>query len=69
MTDEQWLWVYANWALDNDEELEGMCPDCQEKAMEHNKCSRCGVTLSSASDKFVNPNFDPKRFEELSKED
>jgi len=70
MTDEQWLWLFVNQAIDNDEQIEGMCPSCQREVTSHN-CTRCGKSLGSNDSKgfepqFVNPNFDTERFEVLS---
>lgn len=68
MTDEQWLWLFVNEAIDYDEQLERMCPKCQNDATSH-RCIRCGKSLGK--DKFgtpdcVNPNFDVERFNRLS---
>lgn len=65
MTDEQWVWVYANMALDNDEKLEGMCQSCRDEVTSDKRtCSHCGKTIE---EEFVNPNFDKERFEKLQK--
>ena len=66
MTDEQWTWLYVNWRMDNDEQLERMCPKCREEAKDNSKCTRCGTKIAD-DNTFVNPNFDPSRFEKLSK--
>lgn len=66
MTDEQWYWLFVNQSIDNDEQLEGMCPDCQREVTSK-RCSRCGKPLGAKSiPKFTNPNFDAERFEQLS---
>lgn len=65
MTDSQWLWVYANQILDNEEKLEHMCPTCREEAKNHDKCIRCGKHLGSRNDSMINPNFDNEKFERL----
>lgn len=69
MTDEQWLWLFINEALDADEKLKMMCHECQNDATSNNKCIRCGKPLGSArrfgKADFVNPNFDPERFDAL----
>lgn len=68
MTDEQWLWLFINQMIDNEEHLEKMCPDCKNELISTNKCIRCGKVLAKDEDKFFNPNFDTNRFEELSHE-
>ncbi len=67
MTDEQWLWLFVNQSIDNDEKLEHMCPKCQSDATS-NMCIRCGKPLdkSKYEPQFVNPNFDTERFNALS---
>lgn len=67
MTDEQWLWLYANMLLDRDIELEGMCPQCRDEVTSANKCHRCGKSLSHV-ESGINPNFDRDRFDKLSGE-
>lgn len=67
MTDEQWLWLFVNEAIDYDEKLEHMCDNCQSDATS-NRCIRCGKPLSGKSGfkpQFVNPNFDAERFDRL----
>lgn len=66
LTDEQWVWLFANQLIDNEEKLEQMCDKCKEDATSKNKCIRCGTSLTN-HDKFVNPNFDNSKFERLSK--
>ena len=68
MTDEQWLWLFVNEAIDYDEKLEHMCDKCQSDVTS-NRCVRCGKPLSGKSEfkpQFVNPNFDAERFDRLS---
>lgn len=68
MTDEQWLWLFANEALDADEKLDHMCPSCRSDATSGNRCIRCGKPLGGrrfGKADFVNPNFDPERFDAL----
>ena len=62
MTDEQWIWLFINQLIDNDEQLEKMCDKCREEVTS-NRCNRCGTSLNST---FVNPNFDKSKFESLS---
>jgi hypothetical protein len=66
MTDEQWLWLYIQEAVDNDIKLEGMCSDCREEvtSKEHRKCTRCGKPVHIV-ESFVNPNFDMNRYNAL----
>lgn len=68
MTDGQWLWLFINQVIDNEEHLEKMCPDCRNEATSNNKCIRCGKVLADSKDRFVNPNFDADRFERLSRD-
>lgn len=65
MTDGQWLWLFVNQIIDNEEQLEKMCPECRnEVTSETKKCIRCGKVLAKQG--FINPNFDASRFEKLS---
>ena len=67
MTDGQWLWLFVNQIIDNEEQLEKMCPDCRNEVTSTHKCVRCGKVLAKKSeDVFINPNFDQSRFERLS---
>lgn len=68
MTDGQWLWLFANQLIDNEEHLEKMCPECRNEATSTNKCIRCGKVLTKDEDRFINPNFDASRFERLSRD-
>ena len=69
MTDGEWLWLFVNQLIDNEEHLEKMCPECRDEATSTNKCIRCGKVLTKDEDKFINPNFDANRFERLSRGD
>lgn len=65
MTDGQWLWLFVNQLIDNEEHLEKMCDKCKnEVTSENKKCIRCGEPITKKE--FINPNFDASRFEELS---
>lgn len=65
MTDEQWLWLFANEALDGDEKFDSLCPTCQHDVSSP-KCIRCGKPLRGKQKAdFINPNFDPERFDRL----
>jgi succinate dehydrogenase/fumarate reductase-like Fe-S protein len=66
MTDGQWLWLFVNQLIDNEEHLEKMCPDCRNEVTSTSKCIRCGKVLSNNENTFINPNFDASRFERLS---
>lgn len=65
MTDGQWLWLFVNQAIDNDEFLDKMCPECRNEVTSKKKCVKCGKVLAD-EDKFINPNFDASRFDRLS---
>lgn len=69
MTDGQWLWLFVNQIIDNEEHLEKMCPECRDEVASDKKCIRCGKVLTSSHDSFINPNFDSSRFEKLSHDD
>lgn len=66
MTDEQWLWIFANQSLDTDEKLENMCPECRNEVTQH-RCIRCGKKLSehSEGETYINKNFDEAKYEAL----
>ena len=68
MTDGQWLWLFVNQIIDNEEHLEKMCPECRDEATSTHKCIRCGKVLTKKEDVFVNPNFDADKFERLSRD-
>lgn len=72
MTDEQWLWLFINQAVDADEELEGMCDDCRHEVTSTNRCSRCGKTLAPKGDYVgndietgVSSSFDIDKYEAM----
>ena len=67
MTDEQWLWVYVNMAIDDDENKEHMCNRCIEESASNDTCIRCGKTLHK--DSFTNHNIDVDKFNRMSEED
>lgn len=67
MSDGQWLWLFVNQLIDNEETLEKMCPECRDEATSNKKCIRCGKVLAdNEEDVFINPNFDASKFERLS---
>lgn len=59
MTNGDYLYCVMNLALDAEQELRQMCPDCRAEA-EKSTCICCGAPLGEE-----NPNFDERRFEEL----
>lgn len=61
MTDRDYLWCALNLALDQEEELARLCPECRERAMEE-PCPVCGAPKGSWS---VNNRFDWARYQEL----
>lgn len=70
MTDEQWLWLFANQSLDNDEKLESMCDDCRNEVTSKVRCTRCGKVISNSNDDaqeetFVNESFDMEKYEAM----
>lgn len=45
-----------------------MCDKCKNEVSSKNKCRRCGTVMDKGDNsKFINPNFDANRFEELKK--
>lgn len=70
MTDEQWLWLFANQSLDNDEKLESMCDSCRDEVTSKTRCTRCGKIISSNNDNdieesFINDGFDLEKYEAM----
>lgn len=65
MTEGQWLYMIANMAIDNEEELEAMCDKCKERAKSP-RCTGCGSEFVSGNERN-NPNFDEERFNQLKK--
>ena len=61
MTDRDYLWCALNLALDREEELEALCPDCRARA-ERETCPVCGTETGRWE---VNSAFDRERFETL----
>lgn len=61
MTDRDYLWCALNLALDREEELEGLCPECRRRA-EAEVCPVCGESAESWGH---NRSFDLVRFEQL----
>ncbi|MBQ3134768.1 MAG: molybdopterin oxidoreductase [Oscillospiraceae bacterium] len=63
MKDRDFLWCALNLMLDEEEELEQLCPACRSKAME-NRCTVCGAPAASW-EMAVNRGFDLDRFERM----
>ena len=61
MTDRDYLWCALNLALDGEEELDRLCPECRERA-EREPCPVCGRERESFG---WNGGFDAARFERL----
>ena len=59
MTDGDYLYCVLQMMLDEEEQLQSMCPACRELAQQA-RCVCCGEILDEE-----NPNFDEARFEEL----
>ncbi len=60
MTDREILWCAVNLMLDDEQELEQLCPSCRSRAMEE-RCLACGAPVSSGEG-MVNTAFDEGRF-------
>lgn len=60
MTDRDYLWCALNLALDREEELEQLCPDCRRRA-EAETCPVCGAETGHWE---YNRGFDLARFEQ-----
>lgn len=67
MSDEQWLWLFINQQIDNDEKLEHMCPECRNAVISHNKCTRCGKPLTEKAEE-VSTTFDEEKYNRLKAE-
>lgn len=61
MTDRDYLWCALNLALDREEELEQLCPDCRRRA-EAEACPVCGAETGRWEH---SRGFDLARFEQL----
>ena len=62
MLDRDYVWCLAQQLLDDEEELDRLCPACRAKALEE-RCSACGQPAASWGG--VNPAFDQERFDKL----
>lgn len=63
MTDEQWLWLFVNDAVDTDEKMEHICDKCKSE-ITSNRCTRCNKLINTG-DNFINPNFNKSKFDGL----
>ncbi len=63
MKDRDVLWCALNLMLDDEQELDGLCPACRDRAMEE-RCCACGVPLSMTEGNR-NGSFDESRFRRL----
>lgn len=63
MKDRDFLWCAVNLMLDDEQELDGLCPSCRSRALEQ-RCSACGVPME-LTNTVVNSGFDEKRFEQM----
>ena len=61
MTHRDYLWCALNLALDREEELAQMCPQCRREA-EGERCPVCGRDMAATG---WNQSFDPARFEAM----
>lgn len=60
MTDRDILWCAVNLMLDEEQELEQLCPSCRSRAQEE-RCLCCGAPITGGEG-VVNPSFDSERF-------
>ena len=65
MRDRDYVWCLSHLALDQEEELERLCPACRARA-EEARCPVCGAP-SSQGEGAGNPAFDQERYERLRK--
>ncbi|MFQ9471875.1 MAG: hypothetical protein ACLR0P_00925 [Oscillospiraceae bacterium] len=65
MRDRDYVWCLSHLALDQEEELERLCPVCRARAAE-SRCPVCGAP-SGQGEGAVNPAFDQERYERLRK--
>ena len=63
MKDRDFLWCALNLMLDEEEELDGLCPACRDRATQQ-RCISCGASLA-AWEGAVNEGFDLARFERM----
>ena len=63
MTDGEFLWCLVNMMLDEEEELDRLCPSCRVEAQE-GRCPACGAPVGEGEG-MVNPSFDQARYERM----
>ena len=61
MKERDYLWCLLNQLLDDQEELDQLCPTCRAVA-EQERCPGCGGLIQASG---VNPSFDMERFRRL----
>ena len=64
MKQRDYLWCLVHQLLDQEEELNRLCPACRARA-EEKHCPVCGSSVEEWGEGAANPSFDQKRFEEL----
>lgn len=65
MKSRDFLWCALNLLLDEEEQLEQLCPSCRSRCMEP-RCAACGAPLG-LSEGSVNGGFDEERFLSLAR--
>jgi hypothetical protein len=60
MTDRDYLWCLLQMTLDEEEELERLCPTCRMEALEE-RCPVCGMPAGSGEG-MQNAAFDEERY-------
>lgn len=63
MKGRDFLWCALNLMLDDQEDLERLCPACRSRALEE-RCPVCGIPLG-LTEGGINGSFDQTRFEAL----
>ena len=63
MIHRDYLWCVLNLMLDDEEELERLCPACRARA-EEERCPVCGARTGREREDR-NLSFDPERFQRL----
>lgn len=64
MTDSDYLYCFIQLRLDDEEQLEKLCPDCRGQ-LERNACPVCG----QGGVRYTNPSFDMDRFNRMKGDD
>ena len=63
MTDRDYLWCALNLLLDDEEELDRLCPQCRAEA-QAGRCPVCGAAVDGGP-AGENGGFDMERFERM----